>query len=353
MEEGAESCPVDCAGKELQTTFEFSLGSSGNMFSIEALRDITVSSLVVNAMSRGEGTVKVYTRNGSYSGYERSSEGWELIYDNPAVVHNRRGQWTELGDFDSAVSIASGATHSFFVISSRGLVYESGSQESAEFVSDESVSILVGVGTTDEFAGTIHTPRVFGGIVRYDAHKAIPDICGDSICGKSEDLKSCPIDCAGRELQTTFEFSLGSSGNMFTVEALRDITVSSFVVNAMSRGEGAVKVYTRNGSYSGHEQSSEGWELIYYNRTVLHNRRGRRTELGDFDNAVFIKSGATQAFFVTSSNGLVYKEGTEESAEFVSDESIVIHEGLGTTGEFSGDPFSPRVFGGIIRYDVH
>ena len=184
---------------------------------------------------------------------------------------------------------------------------------------------------------------------RYNAHRVIPDICGDSMCGKSEDFDSCPIDCARRELQTTFEFSLGSSGNMFTVEAQRDIAVSSFAINAMSRGEGEVKVYTRNGSYNGHVQSSEGWELIYHNHIVVHNRRGRRTELGDFANAVIIKSGATQSFFVTSSKGLVYKEGTKESAEFVRDESLVIHEGLGTTGEFSGDPFSPRVFGGIIR----
>jgi len=168
-----------------------------------------------------------------------------------------------------------------------------------------------------------------------------------------ESSQSCPADCASKELQTTFDFSLGSSGNMFTVEALRDISVSSLVVNAMSRGQGAVKVYTRNGSYSGHEQSSDGWELIYNNPATTHNRRGESTELGDFDDAVFISSGATQSFFVTSSKGLVYEAGTEEGALFENDESMVIYEGVGTTDEFSGAIHSPRVFGGILRYDMH
>ena len=165
----------------------------------------------------------------------------------------------------------------------------------------------------------------------------------------NEDAESCPLDCAGKELETTFEFSLGSSGNIFTVKALRDISVTSFVINAMSRGQGAVQVYTRNGSYSGHEQNSAGWELVYDNPTVAHNRRGQPTELGDFDNVVSIASGVTQSFFVTSTKSLVYQKGTEEGAPFVSDESMVIYEGVGTTDEFAGVAHSPRVFGGIIR----
>ena len=165
----------------------------------------------------------------------------------------------------------------------------------------------------------------------------------------NEDTSSCPADCAGKELETTFEFTLGSSGNMFEVEALRDISISSFVINAMSRGTGAVEVYARNGSYSGHEESSVGWELIYDNPAVAHNRRGQPTELGDLGNVVSIAEGFSKSFFVASSKSLVYQLGTEEGAPFVSDESLVIYEGVGTYSVFTGAPHSPRVFGGIIR----
>ena len=136
---------------------------------------------------------------------------------------------------------------------------------------------------------------------------------------------------------------------MFSVKALRDISVTSFVLNSMSRGEGRVKVYTRKGSYISHERNNEGWDLIYDNHSVIHNRRGKQTELGNFDNAVYIAEGDTQSFFVSSSKSLVYKAGTAQGAEYVSDESLVIYEGIGTTDEFSGEIYSPRVFGGIIR----
>lgn len=175
------------------------------------------------------------------------------------------------------------------------------------------------------------------------------DTCGDSLCDANEDSNSCPSDCANKEIETTFDFALGSSGNMFSVEALRDISITSLVINAMRKGEGAVQVYTRHGSYIGYERSDSGWELIYNNHSVIHNKRGQPTELGDFENAVSIASGATQSFFVTSSNKLVYERGTEEGAIFKGDESLRIFEGVGTTGIFDGVNYSPRVFGGIVR----
>ena len=173
--------------------------------------------------------------------------------------------------------------------------------------------------------------------------------CGDGVCAMEEGSESCATDCANKELATTFDFSLGSSGSMFSIKALRDLSVSSIVVNAMSRGEGRVKVYTRPGSYSGHELNSDGWELIYNNPTLEHNRRGKQTELGNFDNAVVISSGSTQSFFITSTKGLVYQAGTTEGAEYANDESMVVYEGVGTTDEFAGAIYGPRVFGGIVR----
>ena len=136
------------------------------MFTIKALRDISVTSIVLNSVARGVGEVKVYSRTGSYRGYDQASEGWTLIYSNSTVTHKGRGQPTEIGSFSSAVSISSGATQSFFVTSSIGLAYQAGTEEGAPFVNDGSVIIYQGVGTTDEFAGSIHSPRVFGGVLR-------------------------------------------------------------------------------------------------------------------------------------------------------------------------------------------
>jgi len=188
---------------------------------------------------------------------------------------------------------------------------------------------------------------------RYDAHQTQSTVCGDNVCEMTEDSQSCPDDCSGKEISTTFDFNLGSSGNMFSVRALRDVSVTSLVINAMSKGRGEVKVYTRSGSYTDHVLSSQGWELIYSNQGVVHKKRGQATELGDFLTPVLIKSGSIQSFFVHSSNSLVYTVGTNEGDTYTSDDSVVIYEGIGTTGIFSGATNSPRVWGGIIRYDLN
>ena len=81
-------------------------------------------------------------------------------------MHNRRGQPTELGDFDSAVSIEGGSVRSFFVTSSKNVVYQEGTAEGAPFAEDESLGILEGIGTADRFGRGTFSPRVFGGRVR-------------------------------------------------------------------------------------------------------------------------------------------------------------------------------------------
>mmetsp|Transcript_1038 Transcript_1038/g.2192 ORF Transcript_1038/g.2192 Transcript_1038/m.2192 type:complete len:137 (-) Transcript_1038:23-433(-) len=136
---------------------------------------------------------------------------------------------------------------------------------------------------------------------------------------------------------------------MFVVKARRNIVVSSFAINSKSRGVGAVKIYTRAGSYTNHEQSRDGWELVYENDSVIHNRRGVVTELGFLDRKIHIAKDRSQSFFVTSTNGLVYKGGEKEFSVYQSDEGMEIMEGIGTEGEFEGMTYSPRVWSGIIR----
>ncbi len=176
-----------------------------------------------------------------------------------------------------------------------------------------------------------------------------PHQCGNAVCELSENSISCPLDCFSKEIQTTYEFNLGSSGNMFVVKAKRNIVISSFAINSKSRGIGAVKIYTRAGLYANHEQSRDGWELVYENDSVNHNRRGEVTELGVLDKEIHVAKDRNQSFFVTSTNGLVYKGGAKEFLVYNGDENMEILEGIGTEGEFEGATYSPRVWCGRIR----
>ena len=136
------------------------------MFSVQAKRSVSITALAINSMKTGASHVKVYTRSGTYKDYEKSSVGWELIYDNPDVMHSVRGMPTNLGPFKPTM-IGIGSYQSFFVISDNGLVYQRGTEEGSVFVEDEGLAIQEGIGVTGEFSGDLHTPRVFGGQVIY------------------------------------------------------------------------------------------------------------------------------------------------------------------------------------------
>ena len=172
--------------------------------------------------------------------------------------------------------------------------------------------------------------------------------CGDAVCGPAESSHTCPSDCVTKELETTFSFSLGSTGAMFDIKADSDVTVRSFDINAMSRGYGNVEIYTRQGSYQGHEQSRVGWTLVY-NNTVEHNKRGEATELGELENKVQILANSTQGFYITSTRSLLYISGTSELQPFTRDDVLTVFEGVGTEGSFAGAIHSPRVWSGRIR----
>ncbi|KAL3804017.1 hypothetical protein HJC23_006408 [Cyclotella cryptica] len=338
---------------ELLTTDEFDSGSNGSMFSLKAMRDVQISSLAINAMSRGIGAVKVYTRKGSYLGMEEYLHEWELIYDNPSVIHLRRGEPTLLGEFDHKVFIAKGSTNSFYVTSTNGLVYKKGEKEGSIVASDNSLIVYEGIGMLKEFSTRI-APRVWNDIIFYGVvGTAIVSQYGNGHCGSDESSLTCASDCITKTLETTFDFDSGSNGNMFTVKALRDVSIYSLDVNAMTGGAvtGAVKVLTRSGSYQGHESSPSGWKVVYDRRIVTFNNRGKATELGNFDEVVDVSNGSFQSFYVWAENSIVYKKGAREGKPFASDSSLIIYEGIGVRDYF-GPFISPRVWSGAIRYET-
>ena len=134
---------------------------------------------------------------------------------------------------------------------------------------------------------------------------------------------------------------------MFVVNALRAINITSLAINTMTGGEGGVKVYSLAGSYSGHEHSSNGWELVYDNPSVQMSGRGEPTVLDTFE--VRLSSGENRSFYVWAEQKLVYKKGSGEGLPFVSDESLVIYEGIAVKDLF-GQVYSPRVWSGGVIY---
>ncbi len=110
------------------------------MFDLMPKRDVAVKSFSFYTDAARTGSVKVYTRAGTYLGSELTSGGWDLIC-NKTVTQNGQNALTSLGDFDAGVRIASGSVQSFYIVTSNFIMYDAGSRE-GDILSQDNALVL-------------------------------------------------------------------------------------------------------------------------------------------------------------------------------------------------------------------
>tara|TARA_R110002072_G_scaffold1587_1_gene13347 strand:+ start:150532 stop:154179 length:3648 start_codon:yes stop_codon:yes gene_type:complete len=156
-------------------------------------------------------------------------------------------------------------------------------------------------------------------------------------------------------LETTFAGGNGNFGNMFDINALNEVTINSFDINADAGATFDVEVYAKVGTWVGSQTTAGDWTLIGTAVGVVSNGDGVATPL-NLALGYVIPAGETHAFYVTptdfSTGGFNYTNGTATGAVFASDANIEFLEGAGQQYPFTGSNFQPRVFNGNIIYDV-
>eukprot|EP00956_Cyclotella_meneghiniana_P044000 scaffold297273_cov96-Cyclotella_meneghiniana.AAC.1 len=200
--------------------------------------------------------------------------------------------------------------------------------------------------------------------------------CGNDKCESYESINTCPSDCSNVIFTAHNNGTSGASGIMFDLSASRNVVITSLDIYTDNIRNDAIEVFTRSGSYSGHEVNETGWVLIY-SKNVIQKGRFNLTQLGDFEYGVSIQGGDTQAFYIYSNYTIMYDTGTEEGAVSNNDTSLTIYQGavavcydfyclliltlfLGAgiaSEKFPGTVptqvvYSPRVFKGNIKYHV-
>jgi len=174
-DESISNCPADCSNLVFATSNSGKKGAHGHMFYIKAKRDISIYSFDIFSGTPAENElVQVYTRMGKYSGFELKEDSWNLVYDNDSVNLLGEAAPTSLGDFDSAVTVSEGTFQSFFIwVPNNRVRYQLGSSEGSRFSHNKMINFFEGVGVTSKFSGPydehFHPPRVFFGVIRYDA----------------------------------------------------------------------------------------------------------------------------------------------------------------------------------------
>ncbi|MFT6992556.1 MAG: hypothetical protein ACJASL_004556 [Paraglaciecola sp.] len=155
----------------ITTTFAGGNEGDGNMFDVEIFdSSIMINSFYINTFpSVGTQFIYLYTRSGTYDGFQNNGLGWNLM--GSAIVNNASGNTPVLFDIGDFL-LQSNSITGFFItgdISNGSLAYSDGSMT----VNDSYMEIRSGLrggisfAGGNHFAGTVYTPRTWNGTINY------------------------------------------------------------------------------------------------------------------------------------------------------------------------------------------
>jgi hypothetical protein len=134
-------------------------------------------------------------------------------------------------------------------------------------------------------------------------------------------------------------------GAMFNIQAINQITIDSFAINAQSSD--TVEVWYRPGSYLGYTTSNAGWTLMG-KHAVISSGSGNPTSLPV--GGLTIPAGQTYGIYVTfktGSNPMIYSNGNGSNQNYQNSDLLFTS---GHAGGYFSATSSPRVFNGTIHY---
>lgn len=153
------------------------------------------------------------------------------------------------------------------------------------------------------------------------------------------------------QLQTTLAAGNNHRGNMFKITALNDIIINGFSAHPL--GNTTIEIYYKSGDFVGFENNAAAWTLAG-SAAVVAQPTGTPTPV-PVTVGLTVPAGQTYSFYVTSNNtgiSLNYSNGSSFGSLYASDANLEFFEGYGIEYPFSGSPFSPRIWNGIIHYSL-
>lgn len=161
----------------ITTTFASNNSFAGNMFDVTTFgNSLTIMGLDVNLNNAGStgNLISVYTRSGSYTGFENSSVGWTLegtVSVTSAGIDT--ATFVNIPDF----TIAANSLTGFYVtLSSYGAGTSMRYTNGANTYSNADLQLNLGVGKGNpDFTGSTIANRTWNGTLYYNANNAVPE----------------------------------------------------------------------------------------------------------------------------------------------------------------------------------
>jgi len=311
---------------QLETTFASDNGSGGNMFDIKPKADISLTSIAVNSKAAA-GTsinVDVYYREGTWVGNDSSSNGWTLLQSLTGISAGQDA----ITKMDFSITYGSDKvfeqdkTYGLFVDLDTDCRYTNG----VETYDDSFLRIESGCGKgAGGFSGNTFIDRIWNGILYYEGANG------------------------EHYLNTPMTGGISSwNGNMFDIEVMEDIVISSFDVNsdALAGTVTGFDVWYKTGSYVGHEDNPGDWTFLGSDTKATSAGPGAGTTIAI--SSPQLNAGMTYAFYIHAGGAetIHYTSGTGTFEN--SDMRITCGAGLNGPNPF-GSVLQDRTWNGSIR----
>ena len=337
----------------LSTTYAADNGSFGSMFVATALEDIVIIGMDIHTKATGSVPVEVFTKTGTYQGYEDDPNAWDPVVSIPELSAKGLGVPTALS-FDgsvssshaSSVTIATGESRSFYVTMRSGdLRYTNGVHPASND------HLLIGsqsAGVGGYPFGPVYDPRAFNGSLKYRLSRAGGPFSGNI---------PLSVKINPKKLTTTYKNGNGSFGSMFDVVAISNLMIESVDMHIRTTDLIHIRVYTKQGTHINLEKDAVAWGNPIVDMSMHVKGSGNPTPIPtDAFEAVRVYAGSTQAFYVTLNKAeLRYSNGVSNNDVTASNDDLMITRGTGVGGiEFSKNArlFSPRTWNGSVLYHI-
>ena len=338
---------VATTSSKLVTTFVGGNGQAGNMFDVTTNKAIVVKSFDIHTYSTSSVRVLVFTKKGSYTGFETNRAEWTQICDTRVYAVGSPNPTPIPKEAVIPVTIAAGETQAFYVTLTESKIRYTNGIVNAD---DGTVRITKSNGNKYPF-GDFYDQRIWNGVIYYD-------LAGSSV---SQPIVTKPTGSIGplKQHQTTFENKNGSFGSMWDIKAKEDLIIQNLWIHTFHQFGKMVqvevyKLKAKNTSFQGFSENANDWELVG-SATVQGEGTGLPTKLpAGALKAINVAKGDIQALYVTIiGGGLRYtigKSTTTTLLPFSETSDMIVYEGAGVGSPRFGGVFNARVFNGVIEY---
>ncbi len=159
----------------LTSTFAGGNGFAGNMFDVRTFdKGLKITGLDLHFRTQGEAKIDIYTRSGSFVGFETKASGWTKVASGIGLSQGSGvSSLLDISDF----SLAANSVTGFYVVRTNynarndDLLYTNGNN----IFANGDLQLEAGVGCSDTMFDCTFSPRTWNGTIHYEYDaKAVP-----------------------------------------------------------------------------------------------------------------------------------------------------------------------------------